>query len=269
MTGSPATISSPQNNLKKEYEEKTLDIPTSQKDMLFVAGLASAKKLKGHPFLTAFSRGLFSHTFAEKITAAQIQYNFDFLIALALLRKSLAPYPNFIVEFCDPHLASELGSSLPNHGLIQSGETHLAMIYRLADSLQMDQSARETSHASSKTFFQSGVLHLIGNDDPCVAIGALYADEVLAEVWFPAMHQGFLAFQQNHGVELDLEFFSSHADAIEPAHVEHADQILRFRAKNRLCMEKFQYGYNTFCNRLSDWFDQLHQDILCDSKQER
>lgn len=217
-----------------------------------------------HPFLTDLGIRNLSLPFARRLTATQLGYNLAFVKALALLRIHFARFPSFIVEFVDPHLATEFGSDLPEHGLIQDGRTHVALVYDLAASLEMDAESLQAWGASADAFYQGAVGAMIGGPEHAVALGALYADEVLAAAWFPVLDSAFRRLRDRSMASLQLGFFTIHAEEVEYAHVEHAARLPRQCESMELDARRFEWGYVEFRRRLSQWFHDLHQQMLKD-----
>ena len=210
-----------------------------------------------HPFLKRFETGRFSMPFARKVAATQIGYNLWFLNALTSMRIHFAEYPEFVVGFLDKHLASELGGDLAEVGLEQEDETHIASIYKLVRSLDMTSTAAMQWGEAADSFFRQGLASLIGGMNKAEALGALYADEVLAAAWFPSFRNGFERYRSLTGAQLDCSFFYLHADHVEPAHVRHAAHLVEFRKEKGLDESAFESAFVTFHAALSTWYDAL------------
>jgi pyrroloquinoline quinone (PQQ) biosynthesis protein C len=93
------------------------------------------------------------------------------------------------------------------------------------------------------------------------SLGALYADEILTSAWFPIYHEGLKNFNDRVKGKLNLEFFDSHANEIEPAHVNHALHLLEFCQENQFDQSQFTKGYNDFKNYLCTKFTGLYAEI--------
>lgn len=237
---------------------KTLsfDLPLDPQEVL-----SEQERFRKHPFLVSFQTGEFSTTFAKRIVATQLGYNFEFIKALTMMRRNFALHPNFVCKFLDPHLATEFGANLDSVGLKQSGTTHIQMIYDLASSLEMNPEELCDWGPDAQSFFEKGMIGLIGSCDLGRALGALYADEVFAGAWFPSYYEGFKNLEKRTQKSLNLEFFDSHANEIEPAHVDHAYHLLKFCEEMRLEKNAFVEGYTTFQHYLSNKFRGLHLEM--------
>jgi hypothetical protein len=234
-----------------------INLPTNEQEVL-----SEQERFRTHPFLVDFQTGEFSISFAKRIVATQLGYNFEFLKALTMMRRNFALHPDFICTFLDPHMATEFGSNLDAVGLKQSGTTHIQMIYHLASSLQMKPEELCEWGSDAQSFFEGAMLGLIGGFDLGRALGALYADEVFAGAWFPSYYEGFKNLEKRTGKRMNLEFFDSHANEVEPAHVDHAFDLLKFREDMGLEQNAFVEGYTTFEHYLSKKFMGLHSEML-------
>jgi pyrroloquinoline quinone (PQQ) biosynthesis protein C len=199
-----------------------------------------------HPFLVELRRGRFSEGSARRLAAVQLGYNLAFVAALAKMRAHFAGHPRYLTEFLDPHLATEFGASLPGVGLVQSGRSHIDMIYALAASLGMEPAALLDWGPSAQQFFDDALSELLGGADVAHALGALFADEILASAWFPVYRDGFVRYRERGGRPLALEFFISHADEVEPAHMAHALALPSFCRELGLSPQRFDEGYDRF-----------------------
>lgn len=234
-----------------------MNMPTNEQEVL-----SEQEKLREHPFLVRFRTGDFSIAFAKRIVATQLGYNFEFIKALTMMRQNFALHPDFICTFLDPHMATEFGSNLDSVGLKQSGTTHIQMIYNLASSLQMSPEELCAWGSDAQTFFKGAMIGLIGGCNLGRALGALYADEVFASAWFPSYYEGFKSLEKRTGKRLNLEFFDSHANEVEPAHVDHAYHLLKFCEGMGLKQNAFIEGYTTFQHYLTNKFSGLHLEML-------
>ena len=214
-----------------------------------------------HEFLRKFSEGTFETSFARKVAATQVGYNLYFISSLTAMRTNFGAYPEFVLGFLDSHLASELGGNIEHVGLVQDGETHIAMIYRLVETLGMSPKEAMNWGSSADTFFRDALTLTIGGQHQGEALGALYADEVLAASWFPKLREGFKNFAKNSGVEVDCTFFDIHADDVEPAHVAHATRLVEFSNHNGFGDDAFRRGFVTFRKKITTWFDSMLEEM--------
>ncbi|MBW4491224.1 MAG: hypothetical protein KME12_26005 [Trichocoleus desertorum ATA4-8-CV12] len=221
---------------------------------------ALSKQLLQTNFLSKLQTGDFSEDTAKHLVALQLGYNVKFLSALTEMRGNFLGDPDFISSFLDPHMSTELGSDLDSVGLKQHGKTHIAMLYSLATSLSMNKEELYNWGHSAQEFFERALLGLIGSPNRGRALGSLYADEVFANVWFPVYYEGFKNFCLRTDRMLDLEFFRSHADEIEPAHVEHASYLIQFCVTTNTSLDDFQEGYKTFHAHLVKKFNRLFSE---------
>lgn len=233
--------------------------------------LASETQLLGnalleHPFLFTLRSGKFSRSFLKLLIAEQLGYNIKFFIAISMMRGQFLGYPEFVTDFLDPHLATELGANLESVGLQQSGITHIAGLYLPAAALKMEKEDLYHCGNAAQKFFEQALVGLIGGSNLSQALGAIYADEVFANVWFPSYLDGIKNHCIEAGIDLDLEFFESHANNIEPAHVEHASYLLRFCLTSGFDWNEFLNGYRGFYRLLVEKFDGLHSELLLASK---
>lgn len=111
-----------------------------------------------------------------------------------------------------------------------------------------------------QSFFDQA-LPLIGGSNLAMAIGTLYADEVFANIWFPIFQTAFKKYCDRTGKALDLEFFDSHANEIEPTHVEHASYLMEFCQTERLDTHDFLDGYRIFHHYLTEKFNGLYFEM--------
>ncbi|MGB3263623.1 MAG: hypothetical protein WBA89_06660 [Microcoleus sp.] len=179
-----------------------------------------------------------------------------------MMRRNFVLYPDFVCIFLDPHMSTEFGSNLDSVGLKQSGRTHIQMIYHLASSLQMNPEELCDWGSDAESFFERAMIGLIGSSDLGRALGALYADEVFASSWFPSYYEGFKNLEKRTNKGLNLDFFDSHANEIEPAHVDHAYHLLKFCENMNLEQKAFFEGYKTFQHHLSNKFSGLYSEML-------
>lgn len=219
------------------------------------------KDFQDHPFLVAMRAGTYPLSFAKKLVATQLGYNFEFTIALTLMRKNFANHSSFLCTFLDPHMMSEFGSDLKSVGLKQSGKTHIKMIYELAESLNMNGSESTEWGVPASIFFDKALICTIGGKDLAKALGALYADEILAASWLPIYKESFHNFATLNDMSLSLEFFDLHADEIEPSHAEHAYYLIDYARKKGMDIEAFFHGFSVFVDRLSAKFFGLKKDL--------
>ena len=219
------------------------------------------KELRSSSFVTDIRLGKFSESFAKKLGIMQLRYNFEFIAALCSMRHLFQEHGEFIVSFVDPHIATEFGAGLAIVDFEQNSISHIKMIYDFVDSLGIERSELDIAVPELDYFFDSAIRKLIGGNNKAIALGALFADEVLANVWFSAMHEGLVNFSAQHDLKLDLEFFRSHADDIEPAHEEHAMILYSYSSRYQLDKNLFDHGISTFENSLLGLFTALHQEI--------
>ena len=233
---------------------------TNEQEVLY-----EQEKLTEHPFLVAFRTGDFSMSFAKRIVATQFGLNFEFITALTMMRRNSVLYPDFVCRFLDPHMATEFGSDLEPVEFKQSGTTHIQMLYDIADSLQMSYEEICNWGSDAQTFFEDAIIGLIGGKDLGCALGALYADEVFAGAWLHSYYEGFQNFGKRTGKILNLEFFSSHANEVEPAHVKHALYLPKFCEDMNLEKNAFFDGYTNFLYHLNQKFSGLHSEMQLDT----
>ena len=226
-------------------------------------GIAAERDRMGsHPFLLAFREGAFSLDFARQIASMQVGYNLEVIVALTRMRRTLAHHPAFVWKFLDPLLATEFGGDLDAVGLHQQGVSHVKMIYDLTRSLGMEGAALRAWGPEASRFFDEALNGLIGGACPAAAMGALYANEVFATAWYPALFEGFQAFSNRCDTALDLVFLESHGGAIELSHVEHVVQLLNYREALGLERAAFSDGYRRFSAALERKFTALHQQLM-------
>jgi hypothetical protein len=216
-------------------------------------------QLLATPLLQSIQIGDFSEAFAKRLVAGQYGYNIRFILELARMRGQALDYPN-LRSFIDRHLSTEFGSNLDFLELYQSGEPHICMIDSLASSLSMTNEERRDWGVSYQNFFDQA-LSLIGGANLAMAIGALYADEVFANVWLPVFQTAFKKYCDRTSKALDLEFFDSHANEIEPAHVEHASYLMEFCQIEGLNTRDFLDGYRIFHRHLTEKFNGLYLEM--------
>ncbi|NER80307.1 MAG: hypothetical protein F6K42_12150 [Leptolyngbya sp. SIO1D8] len=219
------------------------------------------RQLAEHSFLVKLRTGNFSRDVANFLVSEQLGYNTYFLMALTLMRRQFLEYPEFLCGFLDPHLSTELGADLESVGLSQNGKTHIAMIYSLAQTLEMPINKYDQWGEAAQIFFDQALIGLIGGKSSSKALGAAYADEVFANVWFPEYETAFLSFSARKKLSIDLEFFNSHANEIEPAHVRHADYLIDFCLTKEFKYVEFLDGYREFYLHLVNKFDGLEAEI--------
>ena len=216
------------------------------------------KALLKNPFFAFVEAGEFQDDFVELLAIKQLRYNLAFVSALARMRSTFSNSPEFVVEFLDPHIATEFGGDLHVVDLKQPGQTHIAMVYDLVRSTGLQPECVGGADPTVERFLKNAITGLVGGRDKARALGALYADEILANAWFAPIHRGLAAFDRRTNRGLDLEFFRTHADEIEPAHEDHALLIFGYRNRLNLDRERFDAGVAEFVDELDRMFTALH-----------
>lgn len=250
------------NNTLHEKNEMSLKTDISIDHKTLMGELeAFARELPGHPFLISLEKTQLSIKEIKILVSEQFGYNFYFLKALINMRLQFRRYKKFIRYFLDPHISTELGSDLGSVGLYQTGETHVSMVYSLSESLSMTEEELDNWGPYAQKFFEKALIELIGGENFGKALGAAYADEIFASIWFPCYYKGFKRYCSQTGTNIDLEFFECHANEIEPAHVKHAAYLIDFCLEEEFQLHDFIDGYKAFYKLLTNKFDGLYHTI--------
>ncbi|AUJ69332.1 hypothetical protein [Pseudoalteromonas sp. NC201] len=220
------------------------------------------KELEQHHLFELMKSHTPSTRFIKKLLAMQLGYNIYFISALANMRKVFCGHDKFLCSFLDPHMASEFGADIELVDLHQKGVTHIKMIFSLIDSMNMSPQEKCNWGQDCNNFFNFGIVNLIGGDDKAVALGALFADEIYANCWFSHFYKFIKKFSIENDLELDLEFFSSHANEIEPAHQDHAILLRSYCHSLNLNELGFNEGIELFGKEIVILFDSLANTLL-------
>jgi hypothetical protein len=239
------------------------NLGTASDNYFYSSMVADAKimqeKLLNHDLMVRLQSNVISDELVKELAAMQVGYNFAFVSSLAQMRFNFNDSKKFIIDFLDPHLASEFGGDINAVDLKQDGTTHIKMIFDLTDSLSMTEKERMSWGEAVEEFFTKIIFGLIGNPNKGLALGALYADEIFANAWFTVFYSAMARYKEHMKKGIDLNFFQSHADEIEPAHQDHA-VLLRGYCKE-MCLEisDFNDGVDKFEKGLHNLFDNLNK----------